>query len=166
MAGGPDWIVAGVVGRPHGLDGSVHVSQPQPVLLREGAVVTVGASSRRILRRAGTDARPLVRLDGCRTRDDAEALRGERLLVARQQAPPLGRDEWWAVDLEGCAVADGASAVGTVRRLVALPSCDVLEVERPGGDPLLLVPLVRDAVRAVDIGARRIDIDLAFLGEA
>ena len=27
----------------------------------------------------------------------------------------------------------------------------------------LLVPLVRDAVRAVDVAARRIDVDLAFL---
>ena len=28
------------------------------------------------------------------------------------------------------------------------------------------MPLVRDAVRSVDVGARRIDVDLAFLGEA
>ena len=31
--------------------------------------------------------------------------------------------------------------------------------------PELLVPLVRDAVRSVDVAARRIDVDLAFLGE-
>jgi ribosomal 30S subunit maturation factor RimM len=40
----------------------------------------------------------------------------------------------------------------------------VLEVEREAASPLL-VPLVRDAVRAVDIDGRRIDIDLRFLGE-
>jgi 16S rRNA processing protein RimM len=51
-----------------------------------------------------------------------------------------------------------------VRRLLALPSCEVLEVER-GGAPDLLVPLVRDAVRSVDVAARRIDVDSAFLGE-
>jgi ribosomal 30S subunit maturation factor RimM len=27
------------------------------------------------------------------------------------------------------------------------------------------VPLVRDAVRSVDVGARRIEVDLRFLGE-
>jgi 16S rRNA processing protein RimM len=40
----------------------------------------------------------------------------------------------------------------------------VLEVERDGA-PDLLVPLVRDAVRSVDVAARRIDVDSAFLGE-
>jgi ribosomal 30S subunit maturation factor RimM len=40
----------------------------------------------------------------------------------------------------------------------------VLEVEREGED--LLVPLVADAVRSVDVEERRIDVDLAFLGES
>jgi 16S rRNA processing protein RimM len=48
--------------------------------------------------------------------------------------------------------------------MVALPSCEVLEVARDGA-PDLLVPLVRDAVRSVDLGAGVIDVDLAFLGE-
>ena len=36
---------------------------------------------------------------------------------------------------------------------------------RADGGGELLVPMVRDAVRSVDVGARRIDVDLAFLGE-
>ena len=39
------------------------------------------------------------------------------------------------------------------------PSCDVLEL----GDGTL-VPLIADAVRDVAIGARRIEVDLDFLG--
>lgn len=161
-----DWIVAGRVGKPHGLDGTVHVAEPEPSLLQDGAEVTVGGTARRIVRRAGTDARPLVRLEGCVSRDDAEALRGERLLVARTEAPALGTDEWWAADLEGCRVHDGATEVGTVLRLGALPSCEVLEVDRGDGARPLLVPLVREAVRSVDVAARRIEVDLGFLGEA
>ena len=46
----------------------------------------------------------------------------------------------------------------------ALPSCEVLEVARPGSADLL-VPLVRDAIRMIDVEERRIDVDLAFLGE-
>ena len=56
-------------------------------------------------------------------------------------------------------------SVGTVRRLLALPSCEVLEVARPGDQGDLLVPLIGDAVRGVDIEARSIEIDLRFLGE-
>ena len=55
--------------------------------------------------------------------------------------------------------------MGEVRRLLALPSCEVLEVARPGGVADLLVPLVKDAVRAVDTARRVIDVDLEFLGE-
>ena len=62
-------------------------------------------------------------------------------------------------------MVDGETPVGTVRRLVPLPSCEALEVERADGGEML-VPLVRDAVRSVDVAARRIDIDRAFLGEA
>ena len=46
----------------------------------------------------------------------------------------------------------------------ALPSVEVLEVDRIDGS-LLLVPLVRDCIRSIDLEARRIDIDLGFLGE-
>jgi 16S rRNA processing protein RimM len=62
-------------------------------------------------------------------------------------------------------VSDGERVVGTVRRLVPLPSCEALEVTRADGGDDLLVPLVRDAVRSVDVAARRVDVDLAFLGE-
>ena len=170
MQAGPasEWLLAGVVGRPHGLDGSFHVVRPRPQLLQEGARVRVEAegqaSEHEIVRRAGTEERPIVRLEGASGRDAAEALRGGSLLVARAAAPPLDDDEYWAEDLEGAAVRDGEVDVGVVRRLLAMPSCEVLEVERAGA-PDLLVPLVRDAVRAIDVAARVIDVDLAFLGE-
>jgi 16S rRNA processing protein RimM len=155
-------LPAGVVGRPHGLDGSFRVSDPRGELLREGMEVTVAGRALRIARRAGTDERPIVRLAGVQGRAGAEALRGQPLVVARAAAPELGDQEWWPEDLRGCRVHDGERAVGVVRGVSALPSCDVLEVEREGGGELL-VPLVRDAVRAVDVEGGRIEIDLAFL---
>jgi 16S rRNA processing protein RimM len=161
-----EWLAGGRVGRPHGLDGSFHVTEPRPELLALGAPVRVGDSEAQIVRRAGTDARPIVRLEGCNGRESAEALRGQELLVHRMAAPTLNADEWWAEDLQGCRVVDTARdrEIGSVLRLLALPSCEVLEVGRPGSADLL-VPLVRDAVRAVDVDARVIDVDLDFLGE-
>ena len=158
-------LPAGVVGRPHGLDGSFHVSAPRAALLREGAEVIGGGTARRIARRAGTDIRPIVRLDGVAGRDAAQALRGEPLVVARAAAPVLGDDEWWPEDLAGCRVHDGGRAVGVVREVRSLPSCEVLHVSRDEGEELL-VPLVRDAVRDVDVAARAIEVDLSFLDEA
>ena len=158
-------LVAGVVGRPHGLDGSFHVREARPGLLAAAGRVTVAGREAEIERRAGTEDRPILRLCGFAGREAAQGLRGERLLVSSREAPPLGEEEWYAEELEGCRVTDGDREVGQVRRLLGLPSCEVLEVARPGGGDDLLVPLIRVAVRSVDVGARRIDVDLAFLGE-
>ena len=158
--------VAGVVGRPHGLDGSFYVGLPDASLLVLGATVTLAGSERAIVRRAGTDRRPIIRVAGCADRDAADALRGQQLHIDSGPRPALGPDEWWAEELEGARVFDGERELGVVRRLMALPSCECLEVARSGGGPDLLVPLVRDAVRAVDVSRARIDVDLRFLGEA
>lgn len=162
---GSGWLHAGRVGRPHGLDGSFHVTRPQPALLAAAATVTIDGRAERIARLAGTDSRPILRLASCASRDAAERLRGRDLLVARADAPQLDEDEWWPEELEGCRVRDGVREVGVVRALRPLPSCEVLEVARDAGGDDLLVPLIRDAVRSVDVGARTIDVDLAFLGE-
>jgi 16S rRNA processing protein RimM len=154
-------VEAGHVGRAHGLDGSFYVTRPKPELLTAGRVVVVAQQSREIERRAGTDERPIVRLRGSASREDAEALRGEPLLVPRPDLPDLGPDEWWPNDLVGCRVVDGSAPVGVVSAVNGMPSCDVLEVARDGGT--LLVPLVRDAVRSVDVAAKTIDVDMKFV---
>jgi len=157
-------LSAGRIGRPHGLDGSFHVTRPRPRLLPLGGPVIVAGTRREIVRRAGTDERPILRLTGCEGRAAIEALRGAELAVPREAVPALGEDEWLAEDLEGCVVVDGDTPVGRVTRLLAYPSCELLEVEREGRPPLL-VPLIGNAVRRVDVAAHRIDVDLAFLGE-
>ena len=159
-----DLLHAGRVGKPHGLDGSFYVTQPRTALLAAVRTLHVGDREDEIVRRAGTDARPILRLASCTTRTGAEELRGTDLLVPRSAAPELGEDEWWPEQLEGCQVVDGEWPVGVVRELRALPSCEVLHVVRDGREELL-VPLIRDAVRSVDVDARLIDVDLAFLGE-
>lgn len=159
-----EWLNAGRVGRPHGLDGSFHVTRPNVQLLQNAETVMVDDQELGITRRAGTPSRLILRLEGHEDRAGAERLRGKEILVGRTHAPELGPDEWWEADLVGCSVHDGDRSVGTVRRLVELPSCEVLEVEREGGGELL-VPLVSDAVREVDLERRAIDVDLRFLGE-
>ena len=150
---------AGRVGRPHGLDGSFHVTRPRGLLLTLGGALRIGGDVFEIVRRAGTDDRPIVRLRGVDGREGAQALRGEDLFVERAAAPPLPAGEYWAEDLEGCMVvtADGRE-LGAVARLRPLPSCEALEVCD------LLVPMVGDAVLSVDIDARRIVVDPGFLG--
>jgi len=159
VAAPSDVLHAGRIGRPHGLDGSFYVTRPRASLLVLGGSVRVDATWREIVRRSGTDDRPILRLDGVHDRPAVEALRGGDLLVARAAAPQLDADEYWAEDLQGCRVVsvDGVE-LGVVERLRALPSCEVLEVGE------LLVPMVGDAVRSVDLATRRIVVDAEFLG--
>jgi 16S rRNA processing protein RimM len=159
-------LPAGRVGRPHGLDGSFYVTRPRPRLLGVGVAVAVAGRSTAIVRRAGTEQRPIVRLEGVDGRLAAEALRGVDLLVDGGDAPALGDDEWWGHELEGCEVLDGEQPLGIVTRLIELPSCEALEVRPADGGEPVLVPMVKDAVRSVDPARRRIDVDFEFLGLA
>jgi 16S rRNA processing protein RimM len=149
------------------------VTGARPRLLKVGTTVLVAGSSVKLVRRAGTDEHPIVRLEGIDDRAGAEALRGLEIQVGLAEAPKLGEGEWWASELEGCEVVDGERHVGTVGRLVELPSCEALEVlvlpvQPDGGGAArtageLLIPMVGDAIRHVDPAGRRIDVNMAFL---
>jgi len=149
-------VTAGRIGRAHGVDGSFYLEHPSRAL-EVGATVTAGGTARRVERSAGTAARPLVRLSGVADRTDADALRGEDVLIDDEETP-LDADEWLADDLVGCRV----EGLGEVTKVVSAPSCDLLVV----GESEILVPFVRDAVRSVDSASRRIEVDLEFLALA
>jgi 16S rRNA processing protein RimM len=152
LTGPAGQVTGGRVGRAHGLDGSFYVEQiTEP--LTPGTEVTVAGRSTRVERRAGTDQRPILHVSGVDDRNAAEALRGERILV---DGGDLAEGEYLTTDLVGCQVP----GVGEVRRVIAGPSCDVLEV----GDDAVLVPFVSDAIKRVDTAARVIEVDAGFLG--
>ena len=55
-------------------------------------------------------------------------------------------------------------ALRSLQAAAMLPRIGTLTVWRVDGSELL-VPMVGDCVRSVDLSARRIDVDLGFLGE-
>jgi 16S rRNA processing protein RimM len=152
------------VGRPHGNDGAFVVGEPTErlELLEQGRTVSVAGRERAIEWRKGTPQRPLLKLAGPQGRGDVEELRGQAITVPRAALGVLAEDEFLVDDLVGCEAYDGPRRIGRVRDVLLMPSADLLEVERDGEEPLL-VPLVRDAVRSVDLEARRVDIDSAFV---
>ena len=107
----------------------------------------------------GATARALVERFG-----SVEALRGETISVPREEIGTLAQGEYLVDDLIGCEVVDGTEHVGVVGDVLLMPSADLLEVERDAAVNLL-VPLVADAVRAIDLEARRVDVDTRFLNE-
>ncbi len=161
------------MGRAHGLDGSFYVTGARSRLLTLGATVVVAGRTAEVIRRAGTDAHPIVRIQGVEDRGAAEAMRGLEHDGRYRRGSTTRRWRVVGQELEGCEVVDGKRHVGRVVRLMELPSCEALEVrlENPGADDArrpagdLLVPMVRDAIRQVDVAGRRIDVDMSFLAE-
>ncbi len=151
--------------------------------------VAIAGRTAAIVRRAGTDQHPIVHVHGVDDRTGAQALRGQALEVAAADAPQLAEGEWWAHELEGCRVVDGARRIGTVIQMIELPSCEALEVRLDssdtdvsdagpadasgtvlsdagstdtGAEPLL-VPMVKDAIRHVDVTTGVIDVNMDFV---
>jgi 16S rRNA processing protein RimM len=160
----PERIVVGRVGRPHGLDGSVHVDGHGGVVpLRAGTALEVGGRPAVIVERRGTAERPILRLDLASDRDGAEALRGCELSVPSASLPATDRDEFFHVDLIGCAVRSGGRELGTVHNVLAYPANDVLEVRRGDGSEPLLIPFAEDVVTVVDVAERVVTIREDFV---
>jgi 16S rRNA processing protein RimM len=98
----------------------------------------------------------LARIDGVDDRDAAEALKGVRLYVDRDRLPQPEDDEFYYEDLVGlrAELADGTE-IGTVASVEDYGAGDVIEIDRPGARPLLIV--FNDAnVPEVDLDGGRI----------
>jgi 16S rRNA processing protein RimM len=100
--------------------------------------------------------RPLVTFEGVDDANAAELLVGATLAIDRG-AVQLAPDEYFDEDLVGCALVDaGGTALGDVVAVEHYPAQDVLLV----GARRAMVPLVRAFVKRVDVGAKRILVEL------
>lgn len=100
-----------------------------------------------------------ARLSDVATREQAEALKGTRLYVARERLPALPDDEFYHADLVGLEVRDtGGASLGRVRAIHDHGAGDVLEIAE-GPARGLMLPFTRWAVPTVDLAAGIIVVD-------
>jgi len=147
-------VEVGRVGRPHGVDGAfvVEAASEDPSRFRVGAELLVdGEPATVILSRRVGGGRRAIKLD-------RRAERGAALTVSRATLPPLDSDSYYVADLVGLEVIDEHGVrVGLVRDVVPGPANDALEL-----DTGLLLPLVEDCVREVDLESRRVLLNPGF----
>jgi len=99
-------------------------------------------------------------IDGVKTRDQAEALRGQRLYAPRSALPVLPDDEYYYSDLIGLSVSDtGGELIGKVQSVQDFGAGDILEIAPVKGGSSLLLPFTRDIVPTVDLASARIVVD-------
>lgn len=100
-----------------------------------------------------------ARIDGIRSKEAADDLRGTRLYVDRAALPDPDEDEFYYSDLIGMSVRDtGGAELGRVKAVLNHGASDLLEVAARSREPVL-VPFTRDIVPTVDLGARIVVID-------
>jgi 16S rRNA processing protein RimM len=101
----------------------------------------------------------VAQLPGIDDREQAAALIGMDIHVAREQLPPPGKDEYYWVDLEGLEVVTTEDVVlGRVSHLFATGSNDVVVVR--DGARERLIPFIQGSyVRLVDMSAKRMVVD-------
>ena len=155
----PARIEIGGVARAHGIKGEVVIvtHDPDSTTLGEVDRVWVGGIERQIRIARGTHRGWLVGLEGVATRNDAEALRGQAVEVARA-ALDLAEDDVLLADLLGCEVRrpDGAPW-GTIAAVEAGDFQDLLVIH--DGDLERLLPLVDAFVTEIDLDARVVIVD-------
>ncbi|MEU3651321.1 ribosome maturation factor RimM [Streptomyces sp. NPDC032161] len=155
-------LVVARIGRAHGIKGevTVEVRTDEPELrLAPGAVLaTDPASAGPLTIETGRvhSGRLLLRFEGVRDRNAAEALRNT-LLIAEVDPAELPEDpeefyDHQLIDLD-VVLADGTE-IGRIVEITHLPSQDLLIVERPDGGEVM-IPFVEEIVTEIDLEEQR-----------
>ena len=157
-----DRILLGVIGRPHGVRGLVHLHSyaADPAdLPRYGALEAEGGRRFRVRWAQPGVAELSEVIEGKRvkitTREAAAALVNVRLSIPREKLPAPEEDEFYLVDLVGLQAVDGQGrALGVVAMVHDYGAGASLEIGPH------LVPFTRACVPVVDIAGGRVVVSL------
>jgi 16S rRNA processing protein RimM len=156
-----DRILLGVIGRPHGVRGLLHVVSytADPEDLATYGALTDDAGRLWTLAWRGTGVAELRDAEGRAVADRtvAEKLVNTRLYIARDRLPASDPEEFYLADLVGlAATAPEGAALGHVAAVHDYGAGASLEIARDGTS--LLVPFTRACVPEIDLAARRVVI--------
>ncbi len=150
-------ILMGVVGRPHGVRGLVHVhsytaapadlARYNPLLDAQGRAWSLAWRGDGVAELRDGAGRAIA------DRTEAERLVNTAFFVERHRLPVAESDEFYLADLVGMEARDaGDAVVGRVAAVHDYGAGTSLEIERGSGHALV-VPFTRAAVPVVDVAA-------------
>lgn len=157
-----DPVVIGVAVAAHGVRGTLRVrATGSGRHLREGSEPVVDGERRRIVQVRQTPKGFLIDFEGVEGREQADALKGQELLLDRSELDAPEADEFYVGDLVGLAAVTGSGeALGTVRETFETGAHEVLVIQgaEPGAEHL--VPFTLEHVPDVDLEKGRVVVHL------
>lgn len=159
VPGVPRPVVLGRIAGVYGIKGWVRVlsyTRVREDILRYPSWL-VGTEWRRVRVGRRQGAGVVAQLEGIDDRDQALALVGAEIAVARSDLPALAPGEFYWADLIGLEVVTTQGvALGRVRRLFETGANDVLVIE---GERERLLPYLKDVVKDVDLARGRMTVE-------
>ena len=151
-------MAIGVVVTPQGVRGTLRVrALGAGKHLREGKQPVVAGVRRRISSVRQTSKGFLLDLEGVESRTDAQPLRGEQLLLDREELDSTEEGEFYVADLVGLkAVSDAGEVLGTVADTFETAAHEVLVVREEKGRQDHYLPFTMEHVPQVDLQTGRI----------
>lgn len=117
----------------------------------------LGEERRRVEEARRHSATVIAKLEGIDTPEQARALKGREVAVAREALPEPGEGHYYLVDLLGLEVVNAEGRrLGVVRQWLTNGPQDVMEL---AGDRVRLVPWVPAVVKRVDLEAGVIEVE-------
>jgi 16S rRNA processing protein RimM len=99
----------------------------------------------------------IARAKEIETKEQADAMRGLKLFVARDKLPAPDEDEFYLTDLVGLeAVTPEGERLGRVKAVPNFGAGDLLEIDPGEGKQTWYLPFTRDAVPEVDIAGGKV----------
>jgi 16S rRNA processing protein RimM len=156
------YVAVGRVLRPWGLRGDLKVESLTDFAedrYAPGAALWLDGVERTVELSRSQKGALYVKLAGIDDATTAEKYRGLLLEVPEASLPPLAEDEFYHHQLVGLrAMTVEGEALGTVAEVLATGGNPVLLVHGPSGE--LALPFVEDVVKAVDLPAGTLTVEL------
>ena len=157
----PGFVAVGWIRGPRGVQGElkVDVLTEFPERFARGARLWIAGQAYTVRRSRVHQGTLLLRLEGVETREEAERLRHQLLELPESELKPLGPDQYYRFQLIGLEAVDTSGApLGRVEDVLETGANDVYVVRDERGE--LLIPAIDSVVKAVDLAAGRMTVDL------
>lgn len=102
----------------------------------------------------------ILKFKGFDSINEIEKYKNAKLLVTRENAVKLQKDEYFVADLLGMqVVTEDEEPLGSLKKVLATGANDVYIVENEDGEELLL-PAIKECILKIDMENRRITVHL------